>query len=84
MSFDERKKNEDLERDTADIPAVMQRQELAIQKAPRTADVPLLQYIDATVDVTVAKRRPGDTTEKHDDCITKYSEIQMDKKMRSA
>ena len=28
-----------------------------IQKAPRTADVPLLQYIDTTVDVPVAKQR---------------------------
>ena len=35
----------------------MQRQVLVIQQAPRTGDVPLLQYIDTTVDVPVAKRR---------------------------
>ena len=39
---------EDLEQNTADTPAVMQRQVLVIQKAPRTTDVPLLQYIDTT------------------------------------
>ena len=36
---------------------------LVIQKAPRTADVPLLQYSDTTVDVTVAKQCREDTTE---------------------
>ena len=41
----------------------MQRQVLAIQKAPRTANVPLLQHIDTTVDVPVAKQRREDTTE---------------------
>ena len=39
----------------------MQRQ--VIQKAPRTTDVPLLQYSDTTVDVPVAKQRRKDTTE---------------------
>ena len=33
----------------------MQRQVLVIQKAQRTVDVPLLQHIDTTVDVPVAK-----------------------------
>ena len=67
MSFDERKTlaatKEDLEKNTADIPAVMQRQVLVIQKAPRTEDVPLHQYIDTTVDVPVTKRRREDATE---------------------
>ena len=36
---------------------------LAIQKAPRTADIPLLQHIDTAVDVPVAKQRRKDTTE---------------------
>ena len=45
---------EDLEQNTADIPAVVQRQELVIQKAPRTVDIPLLQCADTT-DVPVAK-----------------------------
>ena len=39
----------------------MQRQVLVIQKAPRTVDIPLLQYIDTTVDVPVAKQRREDT-----------------------
>ena len=33
----------------------MKRQVLVIQKAPRTVDIPLLQYSDTTVDVPVAK-----------------------------
>ena len=53
----------DLEQNTTDIPVGRQRQVLAIQKAPRTADIPLLQYIDTTVDVPVAKQRRKDTTE---------------------
>ena len=61
MSFDGRKTfvsiKEDLEQNIADIPAILQRQMFVIQKAPRTADDPLLQYIDTTVDVPVAKRR---------------------------
>ena len=40
----------------------MQRQVLVIQKAQITVDVPLLQHIDTTVDVPVAKRRREDTT----------------------
>ena len=46
---------EDLEQDATDIPVVIQRQVLVTQKAPRTVDIPLLQYIDTTVDVPVAK-----------------------------
>ena len=64
MSFDEQKTfaatKEDLEQSTADIPVVMQRQVLLIQKAERKVDIPLLQYI---VDVPVAKRHRKDTTE---------------------
>ena len=63
----------------------MQRRVLVIQKAPRTVGVPLLQYIDTTVDVPFAKRRREDTTETarrlHD---AKYNEIKMDTKPRSA
>ena len=61
MSFDEQKTStatkEDPKQNTTDIPAAMQRQVLAIQKAQRTVDVPLLQYIGTTVDVPVAKQR---------------------------
>ena len=67
MSFDERKTfaatKEDLEQNTTDIPVVMQRHVLVIQKAQRTVDVPLLQYIDTTVDVPVAKDAEKTTTE---------------------
>ena len=42
---------------------VMQRLVPAIQKTPRKADVPLLQYSDTTVDVAVAKQRREGTTE---------------------
>ena len=67
MSFDERKNfaapKEDLEQNIVDIPVSVQRQVLVIQKAQRTADVPLLRYSDTTVDVQVAKRRREDTTE---------------------
>ena len=52
---------------------MMQRQVLGTQKAQRTVDVPLLQYIDTTVDVPVAKQ--------HEDCMTKHNEIEMDKKL---
>ena len=51
-----------------------------IQKAQRTVDVPLLQYTDTTVDAPVAKTPQN----QHEDCMTKYSEIKMDKKLRSA
>ena len=40
----------------------MKRQVLVKQKAPRTVDVPLLQYSDTTVDVPVGKQRRDDTT----------------------
>ena len=55
-----------------------------IQKAPRTADVPLLQYSDTTVDVAGAKDAEKTPQKKHEDCMTKYNGIQMDKKLRSA
>ena len=54
----------------------MQRQVPEIQKAQKTEDVPLLQYIGTTVDVPVAKQ--------HGDCMTKHNDIEMDKKLRSA
>ena len=57
MPFDERKTFAatmgGLEQNTADLPVVMQRQVLVIQRAQKTLDVPLLQYIDTTVDVPV-------------------------------
>ena len=55
-----------------------------IQKALRTADVPLPQYSDTTVDVAGAKDAEETPQEQHEDCMTKYNEIQMDKKLRSA
>ena len=67
---------EDLEQNTADLPVVMQRQVPVFQKAQRRVDVPLLQCIDTTVDVSVAKQ--------HEDCMTKHNEIEMDKKLRTA
>ena len=48
------------------------------------ADVPLLQYSDTTVDVTVAKDAEKTPQEQHEDCMTKYNEIKMNKKRRSA
>ena len=66
MSFDDQKTStvtkKGLEQNGTDILAAMQRQVLVIQKAQRTVDVPLLQYIDTTVDVPVAKQRREDTT----------------------
>ena len=57
---------------------------LVIQKAPRTADVPVLQYSDTTVDVPVAKQRREDTTETARRLHDEHNEIQMDKKPHSA
>ena len=83
MPFDERKPfattKEDLEQNTADVPVVMQRQVLVIQKAQRTVDVPLLQYIDTTVDDSARHHK-----KQHKDSMTKYNKIKMDKKLRSA
>ena len=65
-SLDEQKNfasvSEDLKQNTSDFPVVMQRQVRVIQKAPRTAAVPLRQYSDTTIDVSVAKQRREDTT----------------------
>ena len=55
-----------------------------IQKAPRTADIPWLQYSDTTVDVPVAKDAEKTPQRQHEDCMTKHNEIQMDKNLRSA
>ena len=78
-SFDEQKiftaTKEDLEQNTADFPVVMLRQVPVTQRAQRTVDVPLLQYIGTTV-MSVAKQL--------EDCMTKHNEIEMDKKLRSA
>ena len=62
----------------------LQRQVLVIQEAPRTADVPPLQSSDTTVDVAGAKDAEKTPQEQHEDFVTKYNEIQMDKKRRSA
>ena len=66
MSFDEQKAlaatKENLDHISTDIPVVMQRQVSVIQKAQRTVDIPLVQYIDTTVYVPFAKRRREDTT----------------------
>ena len=51
-----------------------------IGKAPRTANVPLLQYSDTTVDVPVAKDAEKTPQKQHEHCMTKYNEIQMDKR----
>ena len=63
MSFNEQKTStvakEDLKQNST---VAVQRQVLVIQKAQRTVDVTLLQYIDTTVDVPVAKQRREDTT----------------------
>ena len=84
MPFDEQKSSaetkEDLKQNTTDIPVRMQRQVLVIQKAQRTVDVPLLQFSDTTVDVPVAKDAEKTTQKQHEDCMTKYNEIQMDKR----
>ena len=88
MSLDKQKTSnvtkEDLEQNRTDIPVAMQRPVLVTQRAQRTVDVPLLQYIDTTVDVTVAKDAEKTPQKQHEDCMTKYNEIQMDKKRRSA
>ena len=54
-----------------------------IQKAPRTAGIPLPQYSDTTVDIPVANDAEKTPQRRHEDCVTKYNEIQMDKKLRS-
>ena len=62
--------------------------ELSSERQPRcrsrTADVPLLQYSDTTVDVPVAKDAEKTPQKQHEDCMKKYNEIQMDKELRSA
>ena len=88
MPFDERKTftaiKEDLEQNTAGVVVVMQRQVLVIQKAQRTVDVPLLQYIDTTVDVAVAKDAEKTPQKQQKDCMTRHNEMKMDKKLCSA
>ena len=71
----------DLEQNTADIPVVRQRQVLAIQKAPRkifhcfsTLTLPSMSQLQNDAEKTPQRQ--------HEDCMTKYNEIQMDKKMR--
>ena len=55
-----------------------------VQKAPRRADVPLRQYSDTTIDVPVAKDAEKTPRRQHEDCMTKFNEIQMEKKLHSA
>ena len=57
---------------------------LVTQKAPRTVDIPLLQYIDTSVDVPVAKDAEKTPQRQHEECMTIYNKIQMDKKLHSA
>ena len=76
---------DDVEQHTMNIPVVMRRQVLVIQKAPRPVDIPLLQYIDTTVDVPVAKQRRENTTETARRLRdTLHNEIQENKNLRSA
>ena len=62
----------------------MQRKVRVIQKAPRTADVPLLQFSATTVEFPVAKDAKKAPQKQHEDYVTKYNEIQKDKKLQSA
>ena len=61
MRFDEHKTfattEEDFEQDSADVPVVMHGQVPVFQKAQRTVDAPLVQYIDMIIDVPIEKRR---------------------------
>ena len=54
------------------------------QVAPRTVDIPLLQYSDTTLDVPVAKDAEKTPQKQQKNCMTKHNEIQIDKKQRSA
>ena len=75
---------ENVEQNTPDIPVVIQRQILVIQKTAKTTNIPLLHYNDTTVDVAGAKDAEKTPKEQHEDCMTKYNEIQVDRKRRSA
>ena len=79
-----KKKNQLIRATFSQTRRVMQRQVLVIQKAQRTADVPLLQYSDTTVDVPVAKDAEKTPQKQHEDCMTKYNEMKMDMKPSSA
>ena len=48
---------EDLEQDSADVPVAMHGQVPVLQKAQRTVEAPLVQYIDTIIDVPFVKRR---------------------------
>ena len=48
---------EDLEQDSADVLVVMHGQVPVLQKAQRTVDAPLVQYIDTNIDVLIVRRR---------------------------
>ena len=77
MPFDERKTfaatKEDLDQNTADFPVVMQRQVLVTQKAQRTVDVQLRSDVE---------NQPSRHHRKqHEDCMARYNEIEMDKKL---
>ena len=48
---------EDLEQDSVDVPVATHGQVPVFQKAQRTVDAPLVQYIDTIIDVPIVKRR---------------------------
>ena len=48
-----------------DVFVVMQRQVLVMQKAQRTVDVPLVQYIEATVDVQLRSDAKKQSSRRH-------------------
>ena len=87
MSFDERKTfaatKEDPKQNTVDIPVFIQRQVLVGQKAQRTADIPLLQYSDTTVDVPVAKDSVKTPQKQHEDCMTRSALLGTENKRQT-
>ena len=93
MPFDERKTfaatMEDLEQNTADLPVVMQRQVLVIHKALWKVDVPVafstLTRPSMSKLRSDAENQPSrHQRQQHEGCMTKYNEIEMVKKRRSA
>ena len=65
VSFDEQKTSVHQggsRTEQTDIPAARQRHVLVIQRTPRRVNIPLLQSIDTTVDIPVAKQRREDNT----------------------
>ena len=83
MSFDEQKTfagtKENLEQNTTGIPVVMQRQVLVIQKAQRTVG-----HCFSTLTRPSMSQLPRHHSKQHEDCMTKYKEIKMHRKLGSA